>query len=348
MIDIAFVSNTHRVQRPFFDPSTRYRAFAPADYFRRQGKRTTCVSQKVFEENAEAFASTPVIVFHRPSGSETMLRYVTRNRKKQTLIADYDDLVFDVEASGQTPAVQDRGENPTHIARIIAAKAEIGELFEHKTASTVPLAEAADRVLGGKTLVIHNTLDPTYRSVATALTQSAKPAPQFDLGYFSGTASHNRDLRLVAPQLAVYLGQNRTRRLLLVGPVELPAALEPFSDRVTRRAVVSYYDMPLDIVACRMVLGPLLENPFALCKSGLKFFEAAVLGTHVAATPIPDIDRFESPLLHKCRTPEDWLAAFSAPPLDKPAQEAARASVDVEVSQEPQMTTWASAFLGKT
>lgn len=345
MFDIAFVSNTQRNDRPFYDPSTRYRAFAPAEYFRSKGLRTTCVSQKVFEENAGSFASVPVISFHRPSATEKMLRFVSRQRKKQTLIADYDDLVFDVAQSAQTPAVRDRGENPTQIARGIAAKAEIGEMFEYKTASTLPLAEAADRILGGETVVVHNALDSTYRSVAAEVSAQDAQGSLYDLGYFSGTASHNRDLKMIAPQIAEFLAQSAAHTLLLVGPVEIPAALRLHEHQITQRAVDGYYDMTLAIRTCKMVLGPLEDTPFTRCKSGLKFFEAAILGTRVAATPIPDIDRFDSPLLHKCATPESWLAAFNSPSIDPDSARKAQQDVDLKASLGPQMATWEAAFL---
>jgi len=344
--DIVFVSQTGRMARPFYDPSSRYRAFTLAEYFRRKGKCVTFMAQNAFEKEAESFTSVPVIAFHRPGATEEMLRYVTRNQSRQTLVADYDDLVFDVAAVRQTPAVCDRGEDVTRIARSLAANAEIGALFKRRTASTVPLAQEADRILGGNTKVIHNSLDPIYSSIAQILTRgTTQRRPTFDLGYFSGTASHNRDFELIAPQIADYLAEDTGRTLLLFGPVALPNELEPFRDRITLRSVVSFYEMAIEIIGCRMVVAPLIDTIFTQCKSGLKFFEAGALGVSVAATPIPDIDRFESPLLHKCRTPEDWAAAFRAPVPTGEALEAAVARVTAEAQLDIQMDAWASEFL---
>lgn len=341
-----FVSHTGRTDRPFYDPSSRYRAFALAEHFRRKGKRVAFMSQATFEKESENFTKVPLILFHRPSATEEMMRYVIRNRKHQTLVADYDDLVFDVTAARETPAVRDRGEDVTRIARSLAANAEIGALFNKHTASTVPLAAQVDRVLGGSTKVIHNALDPMYCGIAQVLkrTSGARGVP-YDLGYFSGTASHNRDLELIAPQIADYLAEDTTRTLLLFGPIALPAQLRTVADSITRRDVVSFYQMPLEIAACRMVLAPLVDNVFARCKSGLKFFEAAALGVSVAATPIPDIDRFDSPLLHKCRTPEDWAAAFRSLAPSRVVMDEAVARVTAESHLDVQMNVWASEFL---
>lgn len=342
-----FVSQTGRTSRPFYDPSARYRAFALAEHFRRKGKRVAFMSQKTFEKEAESFTTVPLILFHRPGGSEEMLRYVARHRKRQTLIADYDDLVFDVTAVRQTPAVLDRDEDVSRVAQSIAARAEIGTMFERRTASTVPLAAQADRIFGGATKVIHNALDPTYLGIAHVLgRKAAMRCVSYDIGYFSGTASHNRDLAMIAPQIADYLAEDRSHTMLVVGPVALPSQLRPFAHRIMRRKITSFYEMPRQIATCRMVVAPLVDNVFAQCKSGLKFFEAGILGVPVAATPIPDIDRFENPLLRKCRNSGDWAKALRSA---APANATLRAAVDrvaTESRIEIQMDAWASEFLG--
>lgn len=315
-----------------------------AEHFRRSGRSVSFMAQAQFEAETDSFTEARLIHFHRPSATETMLRYVARNRKRQRLIADYDDLVFDVSAVRETPAVCDRGEDPTRIARGLAANAEIGMMFEHYSTSTVPLAEKVSEVFGKSAVVVHNALDPLYTGIARVLARSSSK-PRFDIGYFAGTASHNRDIALVAPQIADYLAENPARTMLLFGPVAMPQELRPFTGRIVNRKVVSFYEMPKEIRTCRMVLGPLTDSIFARCKSGLKFFEAGALGTAVAATPIPDIDRFENPLLHKCKTPEDWAEAFRAPVLDTHQHARAVAQILDETRLDRQVAIWSNAFL---
>ncbi|OWU82264.1 hypothetical protein ATO6_22755 [Oceanicola sp. 22II-s10i] len=345
--DIVFVSNTGRVDRPYYDPSVRYRAFNPAEFLRRRGRRVALLAQQVFERDPEPFETAGTIVFHRPNTTETMLRYVLRNRDRQRLIADYDDLVFNVAAAAETPAVLDRGEPLANVARSLASNAEIGTMVPRRSVSTVPLAQQAEEHLGGATTVIHNALDPIYLDIARLHGAAGqRQDPVFELGYFSGTASHNADLEMIAGEIADYLRERPAARLLLVGPVGLPSALAPFADRVVRERVRPFHAMPELLIRCRMVLGPLLWNRFTQCKSGLKFFEAAVLGIPVAATPIPDIDRFDSPLLFKCRTPEDWAAALRADLPDAATRsEAARAIVDL-CGLPVEMGRWEATFLG--
>jgi hypothetical protein len=346
MYDVVFVSNTSRIQRPYYDPSTRYRAFNAAHYLRRAGIKAITLTQVAFEENAEAFTSARAIVFHRPKFSEILARYITKYKKRQMLVCDYDDLVFDVQATNLTPAVCDRGEDPTQISRALASNAEMGAMFDHKSASTTPLAETARRCLGGEVLVIHNALDQSYVDVARAIRKSTAASKRtYDVGYFSGTASHNKDLRTIAPALADFLKQSSCHNFLLVGPVARPDELAPFDGQITKRAAVPFYEMVPLIASCGTVLGPLVMNTFTACKSGLKFFEAAPLGVRVAATPIPDIDRFTSPLLHKCSASEDWRRALLySDPLDNRTMEQAAEAVCAEAALDTQMKVWINAF----
>ena len=344
--EMVFVSHTGRHSRPYYDPSVRYRTYHLAEHFRRKGKIVTLVSQKVFEEYTESFADAKLILFHRPSLNDSMIKYVLRNGERQSLVADYDDLVFDVTSTGSTPAVVDRGDDFTQTARYLASNAEMGSMFQLRTASTVPLAVEAQDVMGGETTVIHNGLDPVYLDVAQRIYKSRKSRkPDFGIGYFSGTASHNSDLQMIAPQIADYLKEDEEQHMLLVGPVQLPQELEPYKDRIVRERVKSFHTMPNLIANCRMVQGPLLPNRFTRCKSGLKFFEAGVLGVSVAASPIPDIDRFESPLLHKCVTPEDWAIALRAPAPQMAALNAAVRRLRNEASLTHQTTVWEKTFL---
>ena len=93
--------------------------------------------------------------------------------------------------------------------------------------------------MGGESLVIHNGLDASYLAVARRLFErSATRKPEFDLGYFSGTASHNGDFASIGAVVARYLKERPSARMCVVGPVDLPEALAGLEDRITPPAVV--------------------------------------------------------------------------------------------------------------
>ncbi|KIC55741.1 hypothetical protein RM53_15125 [Brevundimonas nasdae] len=123
---------------------------------------------------------------------------------------------------------------------------------------------------------------------------------------------------MIAPALADALQSNKHARLMLAGPVKVPNALQEFANQIAIRPLVSFHALPKLMSEVQTVLAPLEDTVFTRSKSGLKFFEAAVVGARVAASPIPDIDRFQSVLLAKCRSLDDWRDAMEAP---APSQE---------------------------
>ncbi|MFV1874308.1 hypothetical protein [Nioella sp.] len=344
--ELVFVSGADRHQRPYYKSSARHRAFNLAGYFRRRGYATVIVSQHVFEEHYETFETADLVSFHHPDISECMVRYLMNNKRKQILIADYDDLVFDVSSVASNPAVLDRSEDITNISSYLASKAEIGQMFDHRTASTVPLAEEASRIMGGETTVIHNALDPAYLDMAKRIFELRDPTGvKFAFGHVSSSASHNSDLTIISSLIADYLNEFPSERMLLLGPVQIPSELEPFRDQIKRKEVQSFYAIPSLLAQCRMVLRPLTSNKFSRCESSLEFFEAAAIGVSVAASPIPDIDRFESPLLHKCTNPQEWEAALRAPVLKETRLEQEVKGLRAEGSLARQASLWKSHFL---
>nr|AGC71889.1 lipopolysaccharide biosynthesis protein [uncultured bacterium A1Q1_fos_4] len=113
-------------------------------------------------------------------------------------------------------------------------------------------------------------------------------------GYFSGSATHNKDLALMAPALVQLMLMNEQVDLLLVGHVDIALAfgsdfskmvsnewahrvtLIPFTDYLTLQSLISEVDFNLV---------PLQSNDFTNCKSELKFFDAAAVGTPTLASP---------------------------------------------------------------
>lgn len=137
-------------------------------------------------------------------------------------------------------------------------------------------------------------------------------------------------------------------KLMIAGPVKIPNSLMAFSNQIHKADYVSFHELPNLMAKSKFVLGPLEDTEFNQCKSGLKFFEAALSGCTVIGSPIPDIDRFESILLRKCKTAEDWHAALTTPiGYSEYELEDAAKTVDIEVSSEMQTAKWISEFIDK-
>lgn len=215
-----------------------------------------------------------------------------------------------------TPAVRVRGNDRVQNRVNLASFAAASALFGICTTSTEPLREHMMRLFAipsSSAHVIPNGLDPAFIGLCSLARENAPLQRPHRFGYFSGTQSHDLDFTIAAPALAMALQADSEATVLVVGPVQIPAELSPFSDRIVTRPVVPFHELPFLKSQVCTVIAPLEETPFNRSKSGLKFWEAALVGCSVVATSIPDIDRFDSPLLRKCASSDDWNMALSDP-----------------------------------
>lgn len=346
---ILFVSNTSRHARPYYDPSTRYRCFNFAQSLSAQGYPTSCTTQALFQQQPSAFSNYDYFVFHRPALTAELAEFVL-STPTERLIADFDDLIFSVLHASETPAVRSRSENVSIVSKSLAKNAGAASLFTQFSASTTPLAEHLSTLFSAKkSVVIHNGIDPTFAGISEMVRERNPMASRpYTFAYFPGTASHNPDLQMIEEPLTEALAMDPSFKLMIAGPVKIPNSLMAFSNQIHKADYVSFHELPNLMAKSKFVLGPLEDTEFNQCKSGLKFFEAALSGCTVIGSPIPDIDRFESILLRKCKTAEDWHAALTTPiGYSEYELEDAAKTVDIEVSSEMQTAKWISEFIDK-
>lgn len=105
------------------------------------------------------------------------------------------------------------------------------------------------------------------------------------VGYFSGTPTHRRDFAVVADALAALLRADPRVVLRIVGFLEPAGPLADLTDRVEVFPLQDYMNLQRLIAAVEFNLVPLQHNDFTNCKSELKYFEAAIVGTATLASP---------------------------------------------------------------
>lgn len=306
---ILFVTDTTAAQ-PYADPSARYRCFNMSQELARRGFRSHVVTQDSFERNFLELQGFDRYIMHRPRLTASLADFLLGLPSDQA-VADFDDLIFDVRYAETTPTVRVRKRSAAEVRHYVASMAESMRLVSRATVSTAPLARHARHFEHLTLSVVHNHVDPGFVGL-TRLLRESRPqhSRPFALGYFSGTATHDLDLQMIAPALLHALRSDPEVRLLVVGPVALPEELAACGAQIQQVGVLSFHALPLAMAQCKKIIAPLEPTVFNECKSGLKFFEAALVGCEVIATPIPDIDRFHSPLLMRCTTVEDWSAAL--------------------------------------
>lgn len=314
---ILFISATTRTERPWYDPAARYRCYNLADELAQRGHKTLVVAQKTYEANAGKLDHFDIYVFHRPIFTETLARSIGALKRNHLLIADYDDLVFDSGKVSQVYGPETNHAKQTEAFKRMNLVAAAAALFDNFVLSTDPLKEAVNRLFNpARSLVVHNGLSKSWCDQCRIYRlHSPFESRKYIFGYFPGTGTHARDL---GPILNMLLSCLRIRKeaMLLQGMYDLP---DYARDVIEKRPLISFLKYPHNLCQCKYVLAPLEENDFNKSKSAIKFMEASQCGCVTLATPIPDIDRFESDLLVKCRNRNEWEKAVTnlpPPPSD--------------------------------
>jgi len=216
-----------------------------------------------------------------------------RSRRKRVLY-DIDDLVFDAD----------------HVHLIVntldvevADQASWNHWFSYigRLGATLKLCDGGittNEVLAGRmrdyggfdVSVVPNFMNPEQLELSSRIWaikqgQRAGAGGIVHFGYFSGSPSHNRDFAIAIPALEELLGCDERFRVVVVGYIEAGPRLERFGARVKRYPFQDYVNLQRLVGSVEFNLMPLQRNSFTDCKSELKYFEAAAVGTLSVASP---------------------------------------------------------------
>jgi glycosyltransferase involved in cell wall biosynthesis len=179
------------------------------------------------------------------------------------------------------------------------------------------LAEQLLEIVPGPVDIVPNFLNRRQQEVSEPLL-AAKRARGFTgegpvtIGYFSGTPTHNRDFSIVAPALARLLDRDPDVRVRVVGFMDSTGPLAEHANRVERVPLHDWINLQRLIAEVEINIAPLQENVFTNCKSELKFFEAAIVGTWTLATPtMPFEQAIRSADMGRLTRAEDWDRALA-------------------------------------
>lgn len=109
----------------------------------------------------------------------------------------------------------------------------------------------------------------------------------FEIGYFSGSPTHLNDLLIIMPELVSFLENHENTLFQIVGYMDLPKEYKYLVEKKKIQFVPFQTFIGLQYQQARVDVNvvPLLNNEFSNCKSELKYFESAIVGTITCATP---------------------------------------------------------------
>ena len=291
----------HRVayfyERP--DNSTfRYRIYNMAQVLNETPREIS--ASFFFLEDAAQFDEIATLadqlVICRTRYDHLVVRLITafRTRGKKVLY-DTDDLVFNVEYAHLLMSTLDVDQQDArewdHWFAYTSRLGATLRLCDGGIGTNDWLATQIAEFAQIPTAVIPNFMNREQVELSKRLFEMKRSLPLgndglIHFGYFSGSPSHNRDFAMVTPALEALLDEDDSLGVIVVGYIEPGPQLSRFGKhRVKRMPFQDYLNLQRLIASVEFNLMPLQYNVFTNCKSELKYFEAAAVGTPSVASP---------------------------------------------------------------
>jgi glycosyltransferase involved in cell wall biosynthesis len=105
------------------------------------------------------------------------------------------------------------------------------------------------------------------------------------IGYFSGTPTHNRDFQVAIDGIAEIMDNDPRIILRVVGFLNTDGSMLRHRERIEFFPLQDFLNLQGLIGGAEINIAPLQNNTFTNCKSELKYFEAAIVGTLTVASP---------------------------------------------------------------
>jgi O-antigen biosynthesis protein len=282
--DILFVSSG-------VGDSAKYRSERQAEELKLHGFKCSVTVQDnpLLPRYADRFK---VFIFQKTMYSKTIAKLIEEiKRQKKEIIFETDDLVFDPEYIRQMDFFQkfnslERKQFETGVGSEILKD----EYVKTCVAATTFLAEKLKKY-GKKVFISKNKLSNYDVEVADGILQNKTGADEsralVKIGYFSGTASHDKDFETLKNVLPEILEKYPQTGLHLFGPLEIDDIYAKFGERVKKHRFAPWEKHLENIAGVDISIAPLeIGSPFCESKSELKFIEAGIVGvpTIAAAT----------------------------------------------------------------
>lgn len=274
----------------------RYRAYNMAQVLNQKAEETSA-SYFFLDDlhELESLVNTAdLIVICRSRYCHRIANLIQRFKARgKPVLFDIDDLVFDPKYCHlivQT-LTQTRGDAVwdywfAYTSRI----AETMRLCDKVITTNEFLAQKVADAFSTPTAVVPNFINKEQLEISNTTFFEKKPLSvrqdgKIRFGYFSGSPSHQNDFSIALSALETVLESNPTIELTLAGYVDIERPLKRFGHRIKYENFRDYVSLQRLVGSVDFNLMPLQYNAFTNCKSPLKFFEAAAVGTLSIASP---------------------------------------------------------------
>ena len=266
-------------------------------------------------------------VFFRCPVTETVREFIKQAKFfNKTCFFDIDDLVIYQTYTDGIKYVQQMNQADKQLYDDgVNRMRETLKLCDHVVTTTTQLRDELQKYTTGDVLINRNAAsDEMIKTSNMALEdlaegKIAKDADRIIIGYFSGSITHNEDFELVIPDLIRLFDAYPQLHLKIAGILDVPAALEPYKERVMTSGFVDWRELPKVMVDCDIILAPLVDTIFNRAKSENKWLEAGLVKVPTVASQVgafaEQVKDGETGLL--VGADNDWYAALDRLITDK-------------------------------
>ena len=229
-------------------------------------------------------------VLYRPEVSSLISLFKASGVK---VLYDIDDLVFDSRYANLLIESLDQAVNDTTLQDYFGTIGRYGATLQQADGAIATnnyLAEKMRSFSGLPTSVVPNFLNRLQSGVSEELWEHKLENDflrddSITIGYFSGSPTHNRDFQIAAHALRDVMRRKSRVRLRVVGYLKEQQEFDEFGERVEYLPFQDFLNLQRVTAESEICIAPLQDNEFTNCKSELKFFESAAVGTLTVASP---------------------------------------------------------------
>ncbi len=236
-------------------------------------------------------------------------------RKHITTIFEIDDLVFD---ENNVELIMDSTgfRNADYWVNSAKSFHKMGNLCDGYWTTNDFLAERLENLFHGKVWILGNFFNRSQEEVSNIYIRQKgihSYKEPFMLGYFSGTGTHYYDFMEITDELFDFMERHEGVSLKIVGYMQIPEKLTKYvrQGRIMTLPFMDCCSLQKEIAEVDVNLVPLVDNEFTNCKSEIKYFEAAMVGTISCMTPTYVYKSLQRKNVsgYYCRKGE-WIKAF--------------------------------------
>ncbi|CUS49595.1 Glycosyl transferases group 1 [Idiomarinaceae bacterium HL-53] len=304
---VSCVKNEARLRQ---DPAFQYRCINIAHELSDLGRENKCIH---FSELSTK-AKNEIFIFQRPSTRSFFQhwKFIRKLKKLKAngclLIADFDDLVFAPDFAEESPGVKNGSVSVQQTRENYQNHQRTLFLFDAFTFSTEPLLETFLQFIpSAPVLQVPNTAFWTWASKPIT-NRKPEADDKIILTYFPGTASHDRDFRIIEPALERLLNEEEQVELHITGVLQ--SSLIGNHPKVKFNSRVPFEDYWKVAQQGTINLAPLEMSHFNHCKSALKGIEGSFWNKRTIATAIPDMTRLEHCGVTLVHDADSWYATL--------------------------------------